>query len=294
MRQASVTGRSFLSDYIFVHYLSPDSVQFGLEHTSRGTLLGRPVAAAPGQTHVLRIYLGSLYPPAAHPYFDAMAATEARARQETVRVILDAQVALDGRLVCYDAAGPVPSIGSSEDRTGFPRPFSGRILSWERMPEATAGLRESSNGAVRLELILPPFTVAHNEPLVCAGEPGRGDLVYVHYENANRVSFGYDHWSAGGSVSALCPVDPETVQTVEIDFGALHPVRPADRKADPGRSFPGRLLVRLNGQTALDEPASSYACDPATVAVGLNPIGASTASRALTGEVIKAERLQDP
>jgi len=289
-----VTGRLFLSDFIFVHYYGPDSLQFGLEHTSRGTLLGPPMRATPGQVHVLRIELGSLYPPAAHPYFDSLSPAEARARQETVRVILDQQVALDGAMASYDAAGPMPSLGSGEDRTGFPLPFSGRILSWRRIQGGSAGFQGSTHGAIRLKLILPPFTVPHNEPLVCTGETGQGDLVYVHYESPTQVSFAYDHWGSRGSVSALCPVDPQTVQTVDIDVGALHPDRPAEDATDSSGSFPGRLLVRLNGRPVLDEPARYYYCDPATVAVGLNPIVTSTATKAFTGEIVESERLPDP
>ena len=74
-----VTGRSFLSDYLFVHYVDADSVQFGLEHTSRGSVLGKPLRVAPGQPHELRIDLGSLYPPSADPYFRAMPLGEASA-----------------------------------------------------------------------------------------------------------------------------------------------------------------------------------------------------------------------
>jgi hypothetical protein len=201
---------------------------------------------------------------------------------------------LEGRLACYDAAGPIPSFGSSEDRTGFPLPFSGRILSWRRIPDGAPGFRMSSHGAIRLALILPPFTVPHNEPLVCAGETGRGDLVYVHYENANRISLAYDHWGAGGSVSPLCPVDPQAVQKIEIDFGALHRALATDATAGPGRSYPGHLVIRLNGRPLLDEPAPYYSCNPATVAVGLNPIVTSTATRAFTGEIVESERLPDP
>ena len=39
-----VTGRDFLTDYLFVHYLGRDIVRFGLEHTSRGSLVGVPVS----------------------------------------------------------------------------------------------------------------------------------------------------------------------------------------------------------------------------------------------------------
>jgi hypothetical protein len=282
------TGHSFLSDYLYVHYLGPDSIQFGLEHTSRAGLLGRPVPAAPGQVHELRIDLGSLYPPADHPYFDSMPVTEARQRQNTVRVILDGDVVLDGLLPCYEANGAAPSLGSAGDRSGFGRPFSGQILAWRRRPDAIMDLRGNGYGALRLKLIVPPFTGSRSEPLVCTGETGRGDLVYVRYESATRVSFGYDHWGVGGFVSAPCPIDPAAVQSIEIDFGALHPAAPGPPTSEGKRGIPGWVRLSLNGQIVLDREALYYASKPATIAE--NPIGASTATRAFTGEIVRVER----
>jgi hypothetical protein len=282
------TGHSFLSDYLYVHYLGPESIQFGLEHTSRAGLLGRPVRAARGQVHELRIDLGSLYPPADHPYFDPMPVAEAQQRQNTVRVLLDGDVVLDGLLPCYEAAGPTPSVGSAGDRSGFGRPFSGQILAWRRMPSANLDVRGNGYGPLRLKLILPAFTGPRSEPLVCTGETGRGDLVYVHYESPTRVSFGYDHWGVGGFVSSPCTIVPAAVQLIEIDFGALHPAVRGRPSPEASRGLPGHLRLSLNAQTVLDREALYYASAPATIAQ--NPIGASTAASAFTGEIVRVER----
>lgn len=285
-----VTGRSFLSDFLFVHYLGPDSLRFGLEHTSRGTFLGPAVRYAPGQPHVLRIDLGSLYPPAADPYFDRMPPGEARLRQHLLRVTLDGQVALDRELSFYDADGPAPSIGNSGSRQGFGQPFSGRILAWRRLGAAPVAPAEGRYGALRLRMVLPAFSGVRSEPLVSFGETGRGDLVSIRYLAKDWVAFGYDHWGWGGYVSPAVRIDPGGPQTIEIDAGGLHPGREAERAATaPERR--GRLEVRLNGLTALGLPVPFYACDPDTVSVGLNAIGASTAQAVFSGSILATDRL---
>ncbi|HVW21307.1 MAG TPA: hypothetical protein VHC86_08835 [Opitutaceae bacterium] len=281
------TGRSFLSDYLFVHYLGADSIQFGLEHTSRGTFLGPPVGLDSARPHVLRIDLGSLYPPAADPYFDRMPPDEARRRQRTLRVTLDGRVALDRELVFYDASGPVPSVGSAGDRPAFPQGFSGRILSWRRLAGAALPASPQRFGALRLEAVLPPFGGIRNEPLVCSGETGRGDLIYLRYLAPGRISFGYDHWGSGGPITPPVETEPRARQVIEIDYGGLHPREDIEESASASTS----IVVRLNGRLVLNAPVPYYPCDPGTVSVGLNAIQASTASPTFSGSLLKVERL---
>lgn len=133
-----VTGHSFLSDYLFVQYLGPEALRFGLEHTSRGTFWGPAVRFQPGRPHTLRVDLGSLYPPAAHPYFDRMNPVEAKLRQDTVRVMMDGTVAFYLVLPTYEAAGAVPLVGAVGGRGPLGEPFSGTLLSWRRLVAAPA------------------------------------------------------------------------------------------------------------------------------------------------------------
>ena len=95
-------------------------------------------------------------------------------------------------------------------------------------------------------------------------------------------------------MSFSCPFDPRAVQVIEIDFGALHPAASHEAPFDSGLNLRAGLLVRFNGRAMLEKSAAYYLCDPATVAVGLNPIQTSTASAAFTGEVVKAERISEP
>jgi hypothetical protein len=277
-----VTGWGFLSDYLFVHYAGKDAVEFGLEHTSRSLLVSDPVKLKPGVVHTLRIDLGSLYPPAGHPYFDAFDPAQVRLRTSTLEVTVDGVVVLHRRAEFYDAVAANPTLGASAGRPGYTRPFSGTILSSRRLPDATVEPLASTggpSGRLHLELTFPPFAGVHSEPLLSTGESGRGDLVFVRYLGPRSVAFGYDHWSYGGPLSAPVAIDPAAVQTIEIDTAAINPKNP------------GRLRLSLNGQVVFDLPEPAYACPADTVAVGMNAIHASTATEQFAGRILHAERL---
>lgn len=284
-----VTGRSFLSDYLFVHYLGPDSAQFGFEHTSRGVTLGEPVAFTPGVPHTLRIDLGSLYPPAAYPWFDHLAPELARRLQRTLRVTLDGRVVLSGQAEFYDATSRQPSIGTAAGRPGYSRPFSGRMLSWRILTDSPPPAPKIEYGPLRVVLTLPTFSRVRADPLLCSGETGRGDLVYLRYPDARHVVFGHDHWGAGATESPPVEVDPRARQVVEIDCGALYPP-----PSGPGWSGPAnrdRCLIRLDGRVIWDVPAEFYPASPDEIEVGRNAIGASSSGPAFSGGLLSVGRL---
>ncbi len=286
-----VTGRTFLSDYLFVHYLDKQSVRFGFEHTSRGVLIGDPVSIKPGEVYTLRIDMGSLYPPVAHPYFDHMPAAQARLSQRALRVTMDGQLVLARNAEYYDATSRTPSIGSSEGRPAYKRPFSGRILSWRRMPEALPRPLPAHYGPIRLELTLPAFALVgqRSEPLVSTGESGSGDLIYLMYEAENRIRFGHDYWGSGATVSESIEIDARDTQAVEIDFGALYPDGSAAEWTGPVNRE--RLVIRLNGRTVYNQPTGYHACDPDTITIGKNAIMASSAYPVFSGTIIRSQRL---
>lgn len=277
-----VTGRTFRSDYLYVHYLADDTVRFGYEHTSYGGATGEPVKIVPGETQTLVIDFGSLYPPLEHPYFDSMTMAQARLRHRTIRVTLNGQVALHQNAELYDAVARRPDIGHAGERVGFRAPFSGSIKDWRILPEAAPVVRADVFGPFRLKAKLPAFTGVRSEPLVSSGESGKGDLVYIKYLDANTVVLGYDHWGVGGFETEPLHIDATTVQEIGVDYGALY--------AAGSGSNRDRVIFRLNGRVVADRIAHFHACAPDTVVVGANLIGASTATPVFSGVILAQER----
>ena len=282
-----VTGTSFLSDYVLADYTAKDELQLVFIHSSRVTVASPPLHFTPGQPHTVTVTMGSLYPPVGSPYYDDYSPAQARAFQSTVRILFDGKVAIRRLITTYDGLSPNPVIGTTEDRPAYrDTPFSGRILGRHRLRDTLTVAREP--GPVRLQLRLPPFSGVRHEPLLSSGTTGRGDLVYISYLADNKISFGFDHWSVGGSSSPPIAVDPNSTLAVEIDYPGLH-ARSA--QALPALGVPGRLTIRLNGKLVLDVSTLSYACDPDSVVAGANYIGSSVAPPLFTGDLVETERV---
>jgi hypothetical protein len=273
------TGCSFLSDYLSVHYDAPGRVSFGLQHSAYGNFTGPSVPASPGAVHTIKVEMGSLYPPPGHPYFDKLGAAASELCQKTLRVTLDGNLALRRDMLFFDAVSREPSIGTADGRELFAEPFSGRILSWRRLP---VDLTAPERGPVHLTVTFPPFTGIRSEPLVSTGANSRGDLVYVRYEGPASVSFGVDHWGYGSALSSPLPVDFAQEHAIDVSFGAL------DGSPQPvGTEDSGRLVLEMDGRTIFWEKAPFASCDPETVTAGVNRLGSSAAGAMFRGQMLE-------
>jgi hypothetical protein len=286
-----VTGNSFLADYLVVHYGQKNAVAFGFDHTSHGAVFGEPIRMSPEVPHVVVASLGSLYPPPGHPYFDPFGLLQRWRIQNRVRVTVDGNVALDAHAEYYDATSWEPSIGRSPTGAAYLKPFSGRILSWRRIPvsQASPPAGAGSKGPARLSLRLPPFTGVRDEPLLCSGTTGRGDLVFLRYLGPGIIAVGFDHWGFGGPVSAPLELDPSAVQTIAVDYGALHPAGESGAKG--GDAIAGRLFIAVNGRPVVDAAQDFYPSDRKLVEIGDNMIGSSLAVPKFSGDILEFDYL---
>ena len=284
------TGKTFRSDYLYIMYDSPNLARFGFEHTSRFSLVGGLVHYKAGEVQTITIDMPSLYPPPAHPFFDLFAPREAHFIQRKLRVKLDNEVSIDGLAECYDATSREPSIGSSGGRGSFTQPFSGRIVSSRRLPNALPEPPPGLYGPVSLELILPSFKDERSEPLLSSGVTGLGDLVFVHYLNNHQISFGQDDWGGGARFSDPIEIDYRKTHVVEIDYGALYPT--AIGEGWTGYMNRDRIVVRLDGKIVFDKPTGFHPSSPDDIQIGNNAIRASSSYPTFTGELKKSDRLK--
>jgi hypothetical protein len=286
-----VTGRSFQADYLIVHYEPNSVIGFAMIHTGNGPLWGKPLAVKPGVPHTVVVSMGSIYPPPGHPFYDQMSSEQALMKQEMVFVTVDGKLALMDRTTFNDAAGWNPSIGRSDTKIAYEMPFSGKILGWSRLPmsETIDSTGAPHEGPAQIVMKLPPFAGAHSEPLICSGEPGRGDLIYLKILSATQIAIGFDHWGAGGPVSPPITVDPSGEFTVTVDYGVLHRQEASGKEDTAGT--PGHLLIAVDGKTVIDAPQLFYRSSRALVAIGNNIIGASTAVPGFSGIIAKVNYL---
>jgi hypothetical protein len=109
------------------------------------------------------------------------------------------------------------------------------------------------------------------------GVTGKGDGLYVKYVDGEHVCLGFDHWGVGGQVSPPIAVNYDAEQELVIGWGGLL------ASDDPRHA---RLRVELNGAVVIDVAQVFHPATPDQRAVGLNPIGLSTAEAAFTGQIL--------
>jgi len=259
--------------------LADGRVRFGFEHTSRGSFVGPAIKIDPDAEHRVIVQMSSLYPPVEHPLFDRLSEDLKRARRELVQVKIDGCTALSFRSECYDATEREPSIGTSGARPAFKRDFSGRLLAWRRLTRLEPERVTIGGGPLHLMLRLPAFHGRKSEPLLCLGETGRGDLVYIMYEDARHFRIGHDHWGIGFEQSG--PIEMSEGRTMVMEL-VCPPLL--------GPNAPPRIEVKIDGKLAWSTAAQFYPSRVEQWVVGANPIGASTAAARFTGDIMPVGR----
>lgn len=271
-----LTGGQGRADLVAVRYLQEGLIQLAVLHEGAAEArFSPPLAVDYGQPHEFLIGLGSL--PSVVPLPSGPAAAWA---ERGAYVRLDGRVVMTERFTAHPAepwevyAGCTPWVFWSSQRL-----FGGNILEVARSRDGTAQVAAALAAGQPLEfrVFFPKTSPNASEPLLTTGRAGRGDGLYVHYVGNEAVSFGFDHWGAGGPVSEPVPVDFDAGHRLILSWGALLP------PGDPARE---RLRLVLDGRVVLDAPVSFYPTLPSEVAVGLNPIGMSSSQPAFTGDVL--------
>jgi hypothetical protein len=267
------TGRSGVGDLLYVTYRGPGVVSFGHDCWGYGPMETGPVSYNPAAEQIIEVDMGSLSR-------DQAGLLEGKKRL---------QIRFNGKLLIsayrpfhptspIDVAFGFNAIGASTAAASFTGPEFrvDPIPAFPSPPPVVAG-----GGGVRLSLKFPANKPGIHEPLVVTGRTGAGDAVYVVYEDASHVRFGYDHWGTGGPLSAPLAVDYNTAHTIVISMG--YP-------ASAGNSKNSGLQVSCDGVGALDAPGRPFPARPSEIAIGTNSIGSSACDSQFSGEIYLAEQ----
>jgi hypothetical protein len=288
-----ITGSSFLSDYLYVHYLGPESLRFGFEHTSYGGPVSEPVSVDFRLPHRLVVDLPSLYPPDGDPCYDEIPLSKPTTFFEHMRVTFDGRPVLDTTEQFYSAFRSRPRIGVADsDQATFGPFFSGRVTSVRTLAKNWNETEVPKAGPLVISLILPASPSGVPEPLVCSGFFSKGDILYVTFPDAKHAVFSLDHWGYGGPSSGPVPVQLGIPQTLEVGFGSFFPPDARPPQVPPGEwdACSKRLIVSLNGKTVFESKAAFYEAPSETVVVGRNAIGASSCGAQFEGKIIFVRR----
>jgi hypothetical protein len=133
--------------------------------------------------------------------------------------------------------------------------------------------------------------------LLTTGRTGAGDVLFFRFvhpgADASLIQIGHDHWGAGAILSRPLRIDRKKTHSVVISMGSLYPPEgdAAFRENPQWLPLKRRLFVSLDGVVVFDCPAEFHASPQGMITLGLNSIGASTASGRLAAQILGVDGL---
>ncbi|MSU51655.1 MAG: hypothetical protein EXS37_21620 [Opitutus sp.] len=169
-------------DRVFVRHLDPERVILGFAHGGAPDVLSRPMQLDFGRDHALRVTLGSLFPPATHPWFKGLTADEVDLLARQVRIELDGETVIDERRRFERGTGKLRAGGGA----------AVAVSGLRRVEAGAAGRAEKvAAGFVRLRLSFPERPPTPREPLLAVGDAASGTVIFVHYvDDTGQIAFG--------------------------------------------------------------------------------------------------------
>jgi 4-amino-4-deoxy-L-arabinose transferase-like glycosyltransferase len=284
-------------DRVFVRYLDARRVQIGFARLAMPELVSEPLALARDQPHRLRISLGGLLPPAAHPIFEGLSADDVRRVSRVLRIDVNGATVVEAHRRFDRFVGARMRVASRAlGDSAMPR-FSGELLTSRRAElDLAATLARARQNAlplyagkeiVVLNVVFPRERTGAREPLLVTGRTGEGDIVGVEYLDEQRIRFVFDHWGSPLVVTEPIRLDYALPHHVSIRMESLAATGEAVSSA-PEREGP--LWIDLDAQPVVRQTTAFYTCDPEEVAAGQNPVGGSHVGPAFTGEIRSVRR----
>ncbi len=286
------TGWYFLGDILFVKYGTDDTIEFGFAHINRPAVQSPPVRIDYDAKHTLDVVLGSLYPPAAHSWFDRMLPQQAATLKRRLRVRPDGREVLAADTPFNESGRGDVLVGRNPPGFIVEKKFTGEVRQVRRVPPVVFVPADPRKpGPVGFRLLLPADRIGRAEPLVTTGVTGRGDVLSIMYEAPGRIRFIHDHWGHSLARSEPIEVDYSQPHTVEVWMGTLlsdaaRTTVPWEHRPDgPTASALPWCAVRLDGVIIWAQPRPMHPADPRQAAFLQNPIGSTTCSPSFTGRV---------
>jgi len=284
-----VTGGGHDMDALVVKYGGPGQGKLAFIHLDHGEVESEILDLQPGKARWLKIHLGSLYPPAWHPWYESLPSDMARAANR-VSVKMDGVEVLSRDVVCYQASANQVRLG---ERGGFligEPAFAGEIERVRGLKADTAWLQgvKERTGPWRLRVLLPRDRFGSTEPLLLAGEIRRTEFLSVTYvrDGVIRLSFLHEGWSVPLTSPDIAWDYMEPLEVlVDLGPGRL-------RDPESGERADG-VTVEVAGQTAISHDFETYPFRPAQAYVGCTPWSMS-GSRPMFGGQVLPEPAEGP
>lgn len=278
------TGHAGAGDLLYVIFTGPNQLRFAHDSWGAGSIESRLVAYEPGRIYTLEVDLGSLHPLPA-----------GAGAQGPLRIQLDGHSILSTSRPFHPSEATELAFGynATESTAAYPL-FTGQI----RKITALDALAEPAPqyGTLRGSVEFPADLRGSQEPLLVTGRTGAADVVYVAYAADGTLRFGYDHWGVGGPLSEPLALDRNQPHEVEISLGSLWPPLDDDvawsgLAVERRRELLASVTIKVDGHLVLQHQGAAHPSRAGEIALGANPVGASTCGPVFTGRFLRSERI---
>lgn len=258
---------------LVVEYLPAGAARFGVEFAHPDFMLwGDAAPIGDGKVHTVSASFGSLYPTSEHPYY--LKHHSSAICSSSVLVTLDGRAVLQG-LRPLDAVH-VEDIKMADGRNR-PGWFSGAVAKIERNKLSVSDITpDFSPRSVRLDV--PRDLGPGQWPVISAGTPEAGDLLFLDVGAGETARFGY--YSSGSPLhyGPFFPIERGKALEFTVQMEALEISGRA-----PGPARP--LVIELNGQANWVAQLPYHPSSPRTIRLGANTVSAASIERAFPGSV---------
>ena len=281
-----VAGTTDYSDVVLVEYTRPGSARLVLDHQPYGRMSGGEFALESGRSRRLSVYLGTLLPPAWHPWWGTVDEARAQRLRNRVRVALDGRDLLALDAPCFEASPNQVRLGKRERAWPGEDDFSGRVKLAGLLGPDLAWLDQLAGqcGPVRLRMELPRDRYGAMEPLLVFQYGNQYDALLVSYLNESTIQLSFQHVRGLIIRSEPIRVDYTRSHELEISLEALR-CRP--------RSIPAphqTLRVLLDGRTVLFGTVNWHVVAPFQILAACTPVPFSDCRRLFGGQVLDVSR----
>ena len=281
-----VAGTADYSDVVLVEYTRPGFARLVLDHQPYGRMSGGEFALEPGRIRRLSVHLGTLLPPAWHPWWGTLDEARAQRLRNRVRVALDGRDLLALDAPCFEASPNQVRLGKRERSLPGEDDFSGRVQLAGLLGPDLAWLDQLAGqcGPVRLRVELPRDRYGEVEPLLVFQYGNQYDALLVTYLDESTIQLSFQHVRGLIVRSEPIRVDYTRPHELEVSLEALR-CRP--------RSSPvphQTLRVLLDGRTVLFATVNWHDVASFQIYAACSPIPFSVCRRLFGGQVLAVSR----
>jgi hypothetical protein len=258
---------------LLAEYLPGRKVRFGLRSANSDFVLwGEGVETVEGKVGTLSASFGSLYPSTEHPYY--LKHEPSAIRSSSVMVTLDDRAVLQGLRPLNGVNGEDIQIADGQRSPGW---FSGSVLGITRNKLSVAELTpDFTPRSLRLEL--PENLGPGRWPLISAGTPQGGDLLFLDVETGDTARWGY--FSTGSPLQHSPPLSVERGRPSELTV-RMEALEVSGRSPGPARP----LSIEVSGRATWLTQVAYHPCSSDSIHLGANTLSAPSIEAAFPGAI---------